>query len=112
MRRIAQFATRPPVLVLVTWALAVAVLAVAGRAVEQKLLPTTLAVPGTESYRHDRPAARALRGRPHRPPLETHLSGLFGRDLNKASMDAVHKGELIAFPVLVACRRPAITMST
>src|SRR5918992_3333335 len=35
------------------------------------------------------------------PPVETHLSGLFGRDLNKASVDAVHKGELIAFPVLV-----------
>jgi RND superfamily putative drug exporter len=35
------------------------------------------------------------------PPVETHLSGLFGRDLNEASVDAVHKGELIAFPVLV-----------
>jgi putative drug exporter of the RND superfamily len=177
--RLAQFAIRRPVLVLVGWALAVAVLAAAGRGVEQRLMPTTLSVPGTESHRWEQlmeghlgePAAVLLRGpasevdrqgsrlaaallrRPHTrtlspwsggpgaarlrpspreamivlnleipagenqntivpplerfidsridPPLETHLSGLFGRDLNKASVDAVHKGELIALPVLV-----------
>ena len=177
--RLAQFAIRRPVLVLVSWALAVAVLAAVGRGVEQKLMPTTLSVPGTESHRWKgmmeghlgEPAAVLLRGparevdrqgsrlaaallrRPHtrtlspwsggrgagrlRPspreamivlnleipegenqntivpplerfvdsridaPVETHLSGLFGRDLNKASVDAVHKGELIAFPILI-----------
>jgi putative drug exporter of the RND superfamily len=177
--RLAQFAIRRPVLVLVSWALAVSVLAVVGRGVEQKLVPTTLSVPGTESYRWKElmdghlgePAAVLLRGphheverqgsrlagallrRPHTsalspwsggreakrlrpsrgeavivlnleipegenentivpplerfidrridPPVETHLSGLFGRDLNEASVDAVHKGELIAFPALV-----------
>ena len=166
-------------LVLVSWTLAVSVLAAVGRDVEQKLVPTTLSVPGTESYRWKQlmeghlgePAAVLLRGPPNeldrqgsrlarallrrqhtralspwsgvseakrlRPspdkavivlsleipegenqntivpplerfvdrridaPVETHLSGLFGRDLNKASVDAVHKGELIAFPVLV-----------
>jgi putative drug exporter of the RND superfamily len=177
--RLAQFAIRRPVLVLVSWALAVSVLAAVGRGVEQKLVPTTLSVPGTESYRWKElmeghlgePAAVLLRGPPREidrqgprlarallqrqhtralspwsgvseakrlrpspdkavivlnleipegenpntivPPLErfidgridapvkTHLSGLFGRDLNKASVDAVHQGELIAFPVLV-----------
>jgi putative drug exporter of the RND superfamily len=177
--RLARFAIRRPVLVLVSWALAVSLLAAVGRGVEQKLVPTTLSVPGTESYRWKQlmeghlgePAAVLLRGppdeldrqgsrlarallrRPHtralspwsgvseakrlRPspdkavivlnleipegenqntivpplerfldrridaPVETHLSGLFGRDLNEASVDAVHKGELIAFPVLV-----------
>jgi putative drug exporter of the RND superfamily len=177
--RLAQFAIRRPVLVLVGWALAVAVLAVVGRGVEQRLMPTTLSVPGTESHRWKQmmeghlgePAAVLLRGpprevdrqgsrlaaallrRPHTrtlspwsggrgagrlrpspreamivlnleipegenhntivpplerfvdsridPPLQTHLSGLFGRDLNEASVDAVRKGELIALPVLV-----------
>jgi putative drug exporter of the RND superfamily len=177
--RLARFAIRRPVLVLVSWALAVSVLAAFGRGVEQKLVPTTLSVPGTESYRWKQlmeghlgePAAVLLRGPPNEldrqgprlarallrrqhtralspwsgvseakrlrpspdkavivlsleipegenqntivPPLErfvdrridapvkTHLSGLFGRDLNKASVDAVHKGELIALPVLV-----------
>ena len=177
--RLAGFAIRRPVLVLVCWALAVAVLAAVGRGVEQKLVPTTLSVPGTESYRWKQlmeghlgePAAVLLRGPPNEidrqgprlarallrrqhtralspwsggseakrlrpspdeavivlnleipegenqntivpplerfvdgridPPVETHLSGLFGRDLNKASVDAVHKGELIALPVLV-----------
>jgi putative drug exporter of the RND superfamily len=177
--RLARFAIRRPVLVLVSWALAVSVLAAVGWGVEQKLVPTTLSVPGTESYRWKQlmeghlgePAAVLLRGPPDevdrqgsrlarallrrhhtralspwsgvseakrlRPspdkavivlsleipegenqntivpplerfvdrridaPVETHLSGLFGRDLNKASVDAVHKGELIAFPVLV-----------
>jgi putative drug exporter of the RND superfamily len=177
--RLAQFAIRRPVLVLVGWVVAVAVLAVVGRGVEQRLMPTTLSVPGTESHRWKQmmeghlgePAAVLLRGPPREverqgsrlaaallrrehtrtlspwtggrgaerlrpspreamivlnleipegenqntivpplerfverridPPVETHLSGLFGRDLNKASVDAVHKGELIAFPVLV-----------
>jgi uncharacterized membrane protein YdfJ with MMPL/SSD domain len=36
--RLAQFAIRRPVLVLVGWALAVAVLAAVGRGVEQKLM--------------------------------------------------------------------------
>jgi RND superfamily putative drug exporter len=177
--RLARFAIRRPVLVLVCWALAVAVLALAGRGVEERLMPTTLSIPGTESHRWKElmeghlgePAAvllrgppaevdrqgsrlaRALLGRDHtrtlspwgggaeaerlRPspreamivlnleipegenqntivpplerfiaarthaPVETHLSGVFGRDLNKASVDAVRKGELIAFPVLV-----------
>ena len=177
--RLAQFAIRRPVLVLVSWALAVAVLALVGRGVEQRLMPTTLSVPGTESHRWKQmmeghlgePAAVLLRGPPRevdrqgsrlarallrrehtrtlspwtggrgakrlRPsrgeamivlnleipegenhntivpplerfvasrieaPVETHLSGLFGRDLNKASVDAVRKGELIALPVLI-----------
>jgi putative drug exporter of the RND superfamily len=177
--RLAQFAIRRPVLVLVGWALAVAVLAAVGRGVEQRLMPTTLSVPGTESHRWKQlmeghlgePAAVLLRGPPEEvdrqgsrlaaallrrehtrtlspwtggrgaqrlrpspreamivlnleipegenqntivpplerfvdsrvdPPVETHLSGMFGRDLNEASVDAVHKGELIAFPVLV-----------
>jgi putative drug exporter of the RND superfamily len=177
--RLAQFAIRRPVLVLVSWALAVSVLAAVGRGVEQKLVPTTLSVPGTESYRWKElmeghlgePAAVLLRGPPREidrqgsrlarallrrqhtralspwsgvseakrlrpspdkavivlnleipegenpntivpplerfidgridPPVKTHLSGLFGRDLNEASVDAVHQGELIAFPVLV-----------
>jgi putative drug exporter of the RND superfamily len=177
--RLARFAIRRPVLVLVSWALAVAVLAAVGTGVEQRLMPTTLSIPGTESHRWKEmmeghlgePAAVLLRGprreidrqgpqlagallrREHTrtlspwsggrgakrlrpspgealivlnleipdgenqntivpplerfihsridPPVETHLSGLFGRDLNKASVDAVHKGELIAFPVLV-----------
>jgi putative drug exporter of the RND superfamily len=177
--RLAGFAIRRPVLVLVGWALAVAALALVGRGVEQRLMPTTLSVPGTESHRwkelmeghlgepaavllrgppaqvdrqgsrlagallrreHTRtlspwtggPEARRLRPSPREamivlnleipdgenqntivPPLErfvdrridapveTHLSGLFGKDLNEASVDAVHKGELIAFPVLV-----------
>jgi putative drug exporter of the RND superfamily len=179
VRRLADLAIRRPVPVLVAWALAVMVLAVVGRDVEQRLLPTTLSIPGTESERWEQlmeghlgePAAVLLRGprreierqgsrlarallrRPHtrvlspwsgggqakrlRPspgkalivlnleipegenqntivpplerfidrrvdrPVETHLSGLFGRDLNQASVDAVHKGELIAFPILV-----------
>jgi putative drug exporter of the RND superfamily len=177
--RLAGFAIRRPVLVLVGWTLAVAVLAAVGKGVEQRLMPTTLSVPGTESHRWQQlmdghlgePAAVLLRGpprevdrqgsrlagallrRPHTrsispwsgggaarrlrpspgeamivlnleipdgenqntivpplesfvdrridPPVETHLSGLFGRDLNEASVDAVRKGELIAFPVLV-----------
>jgi putative drug exporter of the RND superfamily len=177
--RLAQFAIRRPVLVLVGWALAVAVLALVGRGVEQRLMPTTLSVPGTESHRWKQmmeghlgePAAVLLRGPPRevdrqgsrlaaallrrehtrtlspwtggrgaerlRPspreamivlnleipegenqntivpplerfvesridaPVETHLSGLFGRDLNKASVEAVRKGEMIALPVLV-----------
>jgi putative drug exporter of the RND superfamily len=177
--RIAGFAIRRPVLVLVSWVLAVSALAVVGRGVEQKLMPTTLSIPGTESHRWKElmeghlgePAAVLLRGpsreidrqgsrlaeallrREHTrtlspwsggrgakrlrpspgeamivlnleipegenqntivpplerfidirvdPPVETHLSGLFGRDLNEASVDAVHKGELIAFPVLI-----------
>jgi hypothetical protein len=49
--RLAQFAIRRPVLVLVGWALAVAVLAAVGQGVEQKLMPTTLSIPGTESHR-------------------------------------------------------------
>lgn len=177
--RLARFAVRRPVLVLVCWALAVAVLAAVGRGVEQKLVPTTLSIPGTESYRWKQlmeghlgePAAVLLRGPPRAidrqgsrlaralarrqhtralspwsavseakrlrprpqkavvvlnleipkgedqntivpplerfiarridPPVEAHLSGLFGRDLNEASVDAAHKGELIALPMLV-----------
>ena len=177
--RLAGFAIRRPVLVLVCWALAVAVLAAVGRGVDQKLMPTTLSVPGTESHRWKElmeghlgePAAVLLRGPPREidrqgsrlaaallrrehtrtlspwsggsqaqrlrpspgeamivlnleipegenqntivpplerfidsridPPVETHLSGLFGRDLNQASVDAVHKGELIALPMLI-----------
>jgi hypothetical protein len=76
--RLAGFAIRRPVLVLVSWALAVAVLAAVGRGVEQKLLPTTLSVPGTESARWKElmeghlgePAAVLLRG----PPREIERS--------------------------------------
>jgi putative drug exporter of the RND superfamily len=177
--RLARVAIRRPVFVLVSWALAVSVLTLVGRGVEQKLMPTTLSIPGTESHRWKQlmeghlgePAAVLLRGPPREidrqgsrlaeallrrehtrtlspwsgggeakrlrprpgeamivlnveipegenqntivpplerfvdsridPPLDSHLSGLFGRDLNEASVDAVHKGELIAFPVLV-----------
>jgi RND superfamily putative drug exporter len=36
-------------------------------------------------------------------PVEAHLSGLapLGRDINDATVDSLHKGELLAFPVLL-----------
>ena len=48
---LARFAVRRPVVVLIGWAVVVLVLAVAGRGVEDKLLPTQLLVEGTESDR-------------------------------------------------------------
>jgi hypothetical protein len=54
--RLAGFAIRRPVLVLVGWGLAVLVLAAVGRGVEQKLLPTTAVASGPVA-RH--PPARA-----------------------------------------------------
>ena len=64
---------------LVGWTLAVAVLAAVGRGVEQRLMPTTLSVPGTESHRWQQlmeghlgePAAVLLRG----PPREVDRQG-------------------------------------
>ena len=46
---LARIAVRRPVLVLIIWAVAVVVLAIAGRGVEDKLLPTRLFVPNTET---------------------------------------------------------------
>jgi putative drug exporter of the RND superfamily len=51
---LARFAVRRPVAVLIGWALVVVVLAAIGRGVEDKLLPTQLLVPGTESDRWDK----------------------------------------------------------
>ena len=51
---LARLAVRRPVVVLVAWAVAVALLAVIGRGVEDKLQPTQLLVPGTESDRWDK----------------------------------------------------------
>src|SRR2546421_6015571 len=186
MSRLAQLAVRRPVPVLVGWALIVVVLAVVGRGVEKKLLPTQLLAPGTEAQRwadvrkghfgedaavllrgppakverQGRALAVALSKRPHTralspwsgnegkpgggakellptpnralivldlevakgenastiiPPLrrfiehrishpvEYHMSGLspLGRDLNDASVQSIHRAELIAFPVLI-----------
>jgi hypothetical protein len=88
--RLAQFAIRRPVLVLVGWALAVAVLAAVGQGVEQKLMPTTLSIPGTESHRWKEmmeghlgeSAAVLLRGPPEevRPPgVAAPTRGAHGR---------------------------------
>jgi putative drug exporter of the RND superfamily len=186
MSRLAQLAVRRPVPVLVVWGLVVVILAVVGRGVEKKLLPTVLLAPGTESQRwadirkghfgedaavllrgppgqverQGRALAVALSKRPHTralspwsgsegkagagakelrptpdralivldlgipkgenasmiipplrrfveqhtsPPVQYHMSGLspLGRDLNDASVESIHRAELIAFPVLM-----------
>ena len=51
MSRVARFAIRRPILVIVTWAVLVLVLGLIGRGVEDKVLPTELLVPGTEADR-------------------------------------------------------------
>jgi RND superfamily putative drug exporter len=53
MSRIARFAIRRPVLVIVTWAIAMGVLGLIGMGVEDKVQPTQLLVPGTEPARWD-----------------------------------------------------------
>jgi putative drug exporter of the RND superfamily len=54
MTRLAQFAVRRPAVVLICWGIGVLILAGIGRGVEEKLLPTQLLVPGTETDRwHD-----------------------------------------------------------
>lgn len=181
MRRIARFGLRWPKLVFAGWLLVVVALALVGRGVEHRLLPTQLRVPGTETDhwsqlrkghfgepmavlltgppkaidRQGPPLAQALlkrngtralspwsggeaaaklRPSPRQalivldvnvpkgqntstiiPPLERfidarvaapvepHLSGLapLGRDINDATVESLHTGELIAFPVLI-----------
>ena len=182
---VARFAVRYAVPVLVGWALVVVAFGLIGRGVEEKVQPSLLFVPGTESDRWrdvragqlqrvaDRPARRpraarstararelaaALERRPRtraispwsgdaeqlealrpepapggdqrRPadpagrrdintvigPLEefvdehvqarrsrAHLAGIpsLGSEVNEASIDALHKGELIAAPILI-----------
>src|ERR671915_655135 len=67
----------------------------------EAMIVLTLEIPEGENQNTIVPPLESFVERRIDPPLETHLSGLFGRDLNKASVDAVHKGELIALPVLV-----------
>src|SRR3954462_14666187 len=54
MSRVARFAIRRPVLVLVCWAIVAIVLGVIGKGVESKVLPTQLLVPGTEAAHWDK----------------------------------------------------------
>jgi RND superfamily putative drug exporter len=179
---IARFAVRHAVAVLVGWAVVVAAFALIGRGVEDKVQPSLLFVPGTESsdWRDARegsfneslivllagpareidrqgpelaralqhrpgtraispwnPAARqvqALRPSPREaaisidlripdggnintvigpfqsfvdahvePPVRAHLAGIpsLGSEVNKSSIEALHKGELIAAPILI-----------
>ena len=179
---IARFAVRHAVPVLIGWALVVAAFGLIGRGVEDKVQPSLLFIPGTESDRWrdvragsfneslvvllvgpgreiDRQGPRlaaalqrragtrvispwsgdaeqleALRPRPGEaaisvdlripeggnintvigpvkefvgarvePPVRAHLAGIpsLGSDVNKSSIDALHKGELIAVPVLI-----------
>ncbi len=51
MSRVARFAIRRPIPVIVTWAVLVLVLGLVGRGVEEKVLPTELLVSGTEADR-------------------------------------------------------------
>ena len=38
-----------------------------------------------------------------RPPVRAHLAGIpsLGSEVNKSSIEALHKGELIAAPILI-----------
>jgi len=179
---VARFAVRHAVLVLVGWAIVVLAFALIGRGVEDKVQPSLLFVPGTESdeWRDVRagsfneslivllvgPASeidrqgpkladalqrrtgtraisawsprakqvQALRPSPReaaisvdlkippggnintvigpledfvheqvRPPVRAHLAGIpsLGSEVNKSSIEALHKGELIAAPILI-----------
>jgi RND superfamily putative drug exporter len=180
---LARFAVRHAVPVLIGWLVVVVAFALIGRGVEDKVQPSLLFVPGTESShwrdvragsfneslivllvgpgsevdRQGPPLAaalnrragtraispwsvprvrqlEALRPRPTeaaisvdlrvakggnintvigplddyihshvRPPLRAHLAGIpsLGSEVNKSSIDALHKGELIAAPILI-----------
>jgi putative drug exporter of the RND superfamily len=179
---VARFAVRHARQVLVVWALVVVAFGVLGRGVEDKVQPSLLFVPGTESSRWrdvregsfnesliallDGPARQidrqgpalaealqhragtraispwnpsakqlqALRPSPGQaaisidlkippggnintvigpledfvqahvqPPVKAHLAGIpsLGSEVNKSSIDALHKGELIAAPILI-----------
>ncbi|HEX6712174.1 MAG TPA: MMPL family transporter, partial [Thermoleophilaceae bacterium] len=179
---VARFAVRHAVPVLVGWAVVIVALGLIGRSVEDKVQPSLLFVPGTESSKwrdvrkgsfneqlvillvgpardidrqgpslaaalQRRPGTRAispwsprakqvraLRPTPGRavisidlqiprggnittvigplekfvhervrPPLRAHLAGIpsLGTELNESSIEALHKGELIAAPILI-----------
>ena len=53
MSRIARFAIRRPVLVIVSWVIITVTLGLVGKGVESKVLPTQLLVPGTEPAKWD-----------------------------------------------------------
>ena len=182
---IARFAVRYAVPVLVGWALVVVTFGIIGRGVEEKVQPSLLFIPGTESDRWRElregsfneniivllvgprsagrppgPGSSAARARATpegtrvispwsgdaeelagaapepapsghqrrpaippdgetsapssarssdfvqarvRPPVEAHLAGIpsLGTEVNEASIEALHKGELIAAPLLI-----------